>query len=332
MKKNIVIYTFILGSVLVWGNMVGKAHIPYLTPQREPGLRNSFFRRGWPEFTQQVPDPQNTCIIVSNSQGFGREIVAERAYPAQLDTLAKNSETAPFRVANWSAPGAISHDLLLLSAQALQHKPKHLVIITYSQNFATHLIAKPLEFSKMDIPLLYSERAIRSRLPQRFHENYISSEYALLASCLRRFPLFRMRLHIKDEVEKKLKGKESYWWDASLTERSPQKKGVTLLAAEPRYFSYFDVLFQNAEETNIVIVLMPLAKDLLSEQAISVTEKFNAALVHHYNNSSISVWDMSWSMDTQEFYSFTHMREKNHAAFARLLFLKIETTAKRDSL
>ncbi len=102
--------------------------------QRNPG-----FRRGWFEFItadirSQSPATGPRVVVISNSQGYGRELPPEALWPAQLEVALREAHPGA-HVINWSAPAGQYFDLLLLAAAARDLRPDVLLAVIPSSAF-----------------------------------------------------------------------------------------------------------------------------------------------------------------------------------------------------
>jgi hypothetical protein len=124
------------------------------TPPSGQSRRNRFGERGWPEYLQSItPQRKPLIIIISNSQGVGREIRDPAdLYAARLEKKL-NAENIPAQVENWSCSGLRTTEIELLSIRAAQRRPDLVIfIMTYKNLDAENLWG--LNYPSSDIPLL----------------------------------------------------------------------------------------------------------------------------------------------------------------------------------
>jgi hypothetical protein len=304
--------------------------IPYNSLDRKKKqFRNPYFRRGWPEYTNatvSIDDKSKKMIIISNSQGFGREFIGNKTYTSQLQARFKK-DGKQINVINWSAPGAIAHDLLLLTAKSLVDDVDCVLIITFCENFRKRDVDKPLSYSAQDTPYMLTNELVRSILPDSIIELADVKHKMMILSLF-----YRGVEYFKDMYQKYHSNKETYWW--SYPENGPGhrktiaekdvKKSVEFSDYDVSYFQYFDVLFQKKNKTKVVFVMMPLASRLLTEGSIKKIKQFNSYVMNHYKSTDIDVWNMSNELDEDHFYSHTHFSPTNHLIFSELLYRKLD--------
>jgi len=304
---------------------------PYIhqTPS-EIEFRNPYFRRGWPEYIERSlsRNENNTkFVILSNSQGFGREIIEEETYSYYLQHAFNENGIGDIKVLNWSIPGAMFYDILIPTAKALSENVDYLCIIIYCSNFSTDISKRTISYSLHDIPYILKDNSVTSLLPYNFVKNSVDLEFQKAY-----FPfiisLLRAQDHLEDIILKYTEKKETYWWQypiggpsmrSTLGDENNIKK-INISSYNADCFKHLDEVFQHKKQTKIFIILMPLAKIALTEKAITNLEKFNAYIKDHYKASDITVWDMTDSLDEELFYSHTHFSPNNHKKFANLIF------------
>lgn len=102
--------------------------------------RNPGFRRGWLEYIKATPpkSPQEKLILlISHSQGYGREVGPSDIYSVQWENhLRANATGKQVRVVNWSLPGGTYFDFLIVSAAARDIHPDQIVIVTHAGTFS----------------------------------------------------------------------------------------------------------------------------------------------------------------------------------------------------
>ena len=325
--KNVFIFA-LTAVILEW---LCYLTLPYKRHYDGKDRRNPHFRRGWPEYTNSHQRKSN-CIriaFVGNSQGFGREILGTQLYTTRFQEILEIQKDKNFEILNWSAPGAITHDLFVLSAKALAQKMDYLFIVTYSQNFMKTISRQPLSYSILDVPYIIGDFDTFRLLPKTFLQSYVSPEFICQAFLYRQLSVLRIGDHLRDGIEKFTTGAESFEWLYNgggagmrqlLYERGPVENSILYSDADINYLSYIDSIFRKNQNTKVIFVLMPLARSVLTEESINITEKFNRDVIQHYQNSNVRVWDLTWSLPDSQFYSHTHFSAKNHQAFANILY------------
>lgn len=331
LQKRIVAVIAIILTIVV-AEAVAYFVLPYKTAAYDPATRNHFFRRGWPEYAAEANRDAGTrkIVFVGNSQGFGREILPGQTFTARLQGLFQASGATDVRIYNWSAPAAIAHDLLVLTAKAIAVEAEIVVISTYAENFLQRATATPLSYSALDVRYLLGESNVRRRMPPAFMASHDDIGY--VTSFLTRYSsLFRLRSWLQDLASRLDHSKETFWWNyppkgpgtrPTLEQRATIAK-ANFFAPRIAYFDHFIDLSKGARSTRVVFVLMPLAKEALASKALLTTEYFNRELTDTFAPLGIDTWDLTWALDQSQFYSHTHFSPLNHDRYATLLFEKL---------
>ncbi|MBU0731016.1 MAG: hypothetical protein KKE17_05265 [Proteobacteria bacterium] len=102
--------------------------------------RNPFFRKAWVEHVYRVspkhPD-EKLIIILSNSQGYGREFPDDKTYPVLLEKKLREKTGSDVRVLNWSVPGLAAPEFVILAAAAHRLNPDIFVVVAGKRAFSS---------------------------------------------------------------------------------------------------------------------------------------------------------------------------------------------------
>jgi hypothetical protein len=101
--------------------------------------RNPHFRRAWVEHVLRTPPArpgEQVILLISHSQGWGREVTDAQTYASLLETeLRARTAGSTIRVVNWSVPAGRASEFIVLAAAAHLVRPTHLL-----------LVASPIQF------------------------------------------------------------------------------------------------------------------------------------------------------------------------------------------
>lgn len=143
--------------------------------------RNPYFRRGWTEHTRSAKPKQpgeHLVVIISNSQGYARELADAHAYPSLLEAQLAGRLHQPVRVLNWSIPAGVGPEFVLLGAAAAGLEPDVLLLIAGPGNFETPWLridtGVPRPFGwPSDCRYLLGYGEVRRRIPASFRAQYV---------------------------------------------------------------------------------------------------------------------------------------------------------------
>ncbi len=115
--------------------------------------RKAVVNFGWPEYTQHKAEKnQELIVIISNSQGESRELLASETYTAHLQNMAK--EKAPhLRFENWSVGGIKAVDIEILTRKAILNGASKVFVIASNYAFYQDSTATP-KITNNDVDLL----------------------------------------------------------------------------------------------------------------------------------------------------------------------------------
>jgi len=301
--------------------------LPYL-PSDDHGIRNKYFRRKWPEYVDIRKNDNNVnikkIVFIGASQGFGREIDEELVFTNQLQQLF-NENNDNVKVYNWSVPGAISHDVFILTAKAITLGFDHIVISLFANNFAKEATPRPISYSINDIPLILGESPVYKIISTDYLNKYSDSRGYYSYALERYLYISRINKIMKDLVTKYTDKKETFWWKKTtpkvLAEDNDKPKGH-IDEFDANYFRYFDELFSviDNKKCKITFIMMPLAEKLMEKKDLNNLHRFNDFVKGHYNGTNISVINMTNALDDNYFYSYTHFSPYNHKLFANILY------------
>lgn len=291
-------------------------------------IRNNDFRRKWPEYTNICENGANhntkKIVFIGNSQGFGRELDQDLIYTNQLQKLFYKNDR-DIKVYNWCVPGAIGHELFILTAKAISSGFDHIIITMFVNNFAKDIICNPLSYSISDVPLILGEKAVYEIIPSDFLEKYSNSRGYYSYALERYVYISRFNKILKDYASKYTDNKETYWWRNAKTVVSENRKNELLghvYDFDEHYFEYFDKLFTiaAAKGCKITLILTPLSEKLINKRDLPKLSKFSGFVMNHYKDTAIEVVDLVNALDENYYYSYTHFSPHNHMSLSDILF------------
>jgi hypothetical protein len=130
-------------------------------------LRNPGFRRGWYEYVGATPPRapnEKVILLLSNSQGYGREVAEHETVAGRLQALLA-TESRTTRVVNWSLPGGQYFDFAVLAAAAQDLRPDMIILLAPSALFCSPDVPRAgTETWTTDVHQLLTRTAIRRRM------------------------------------------------------------------------------------------------------------------------------------------------------------------------
>ena len=130
--------------------------------------RSPFARLGWHEYVADTPprrEGERLVLLISNSQGHGSELPADRIYAHLLNGKFRSSGH-PVRVVNWSVPGVRYHDFLVLASLARRVDPSHIIVVSTPGMF---VYQEPFSDARgswgSDLYTWLAERRLRADMP-----------------------------------------------------------------------------------------------------------------------------------------------------------------------
>lgn len=164
--------------------------------------RNPHFRRAWVEHVLRTPPAhpgEHVILLISHSQGWGREVRDDQTYAAQLELLLRNRPGAPpVRVVNWSVPAGRAAEFVVLAAAAHRVRPGHLLLVASPAQFRDTTGAAALEDETgaawaSDAYYLLGYESVRRHIPGTFRDRFIRGGDALDILLGRAWPGWRVR-------------------------------------------------------------------------------------------------------------------------------------------
>ena len=148
----------------------------------DQGGRNPLFRRAWREHVRGAEprrDGDELIVLITNSQGYGREVAEARAYPALLEGLLNERSPRPVRLVDWSLPGGSAPEFTLLCAAAHRLRPDVVLVASSPANFNASLLEPQTgglvqQPWSSDTPHLLAFADVRRRVSPEFLERYFS--------------------------------------------------------------------------------------------------------------------------------------------------------------
>ena len=138
--------------------------------------RNPLRVRGWREFvagTEPCRENETVILLLSNSQGYGREVDSSLTYGQQFECIRRNAG-CPVRVVNWCIAGIKYNEMITLAAAAQRLKPSAILVVLSARTFkATDLRGKAISRWASDVYYLLGDPAIRQRIPEQLRPGMV---------------------------------------------------------------------------------------------------------------------------------------------------------------
>lgn len=164
--RSVLLWTVLI--VLAVGLLLNQAWDAWLAQQVEHD-RNPCRLHGWREFVARAePRRENESLILllSNSQGYGREVDSSLTYAQQLKALERR-RGRPARVVNWSVPGWNYNDMITLTAAAQRLNPSAILLVFSPRDFRpAELDGKAVSRWTSDLFYLLGDAEVRQRIPR----------------------------------------------------------------------------------------------------------------------------------------------------------------------
>ena len=284
--------------------------------------RNPGFRRGWYEFVRTTPPRQageKLVLIISNSQGYGREVNESETYAMRLQALLR-AQGQPARVVNWSIPGGQFFDFLMLAAAARDLQPDVLVLPLASVVFS--LPDRPHEGPDSwtsDLHHLLSVGAIRRRLASADRQSRLT--VSLWGDILigRAWPIWRWRQWPAAWLAR----------HAQLAPLLPDDVGASWYGPPPRRFLQPPperaMLLQSNQAERFLDLAQPVApRIILVNQPrhstwLAQTDRVWAPLTELAQARGIEVIQLQHTVPDDSYLTATHLDRAGHDIFARRL-------------
>jgi|GEM_PF-6623496 len=280
-------------------------------------VRNPYARRNWVRYTEpREREPnQQLVIVISNSQGFGREIEnGSDLYTAHLPQELATAGVENVVVANWSAGGMGGPEMVLLAARAVEHNPDLIVFVSHTRPFSRGRVHDPISFFNTDISDLAYLTETRSKLPQKFVNKYEANDDATV---------LKNRLSLLELGARWFEPRGGRWFtDIARPKRAAKEKayGTPKLDKTGRWLlSQTTAVAQSKNKNQPVLwVSMPLGKRYCTQGGWETFTRFSDELKEQIS-SSAQILDAINLLPNNQFYTAAHMNEEGHAAFAQWL-------------
>lgn len=275
--------------------------------------RNPMIDLGWVPFTAPRPRAahEKLIVVISNSQGFGREIEdADQIYAARLEQrLNARANGRRYIVANWSMNGGLAPDMILLAARAAAHAPDAVLVPTYCNSVLDARIEHPDYLNNRDVQYLGYEPQVRRLLSPAFlHHFWLSRPRGWLTAAsglLRLHHLFMMPGHTV------VFGRVKWPPGVGQTPHDWQPRGEEMLK------ELAETLQRGAPKTPLVLVSMPIDLNRFTPESRPRLQAY-ATHLHRVMDGrpSIRVWDAVEAIPSEAFCAPTHFWAQGHAQFA----------------
>lgn len=310
--------------------------------QHNSEKRNIFFRRGWVEHVlsaDKLKRPEKLIVIISNSQGYGREVFDQETYPALLEKYLIQQQKEDVRVLNWSIPGAKVPEFTILAAAAKRLAPDILIFIDSPANFFIEEVAldKKKDLQKnfiSDCRLLLWFSDIRKAIPSAFLSHFFSPVdyldifFAHIFTPWRYRDIFISGLMQSQEFRPFDKSGKSEKWFFQAAD--PQQGSATQLrtastkaqiSTQPisissiflELLSYFLDTTQGMTSDKY-FVFMPLHSSIQKKNSLLLNEFTTRSTVKGFK-----VVDLSNRIPDEQYLTLTHFNEAGHVTMAHLL-------------
>lgn len=316
--------------------------------RRGASLRNPLFRRDWPHFVKQAEparEGERLIVVISNSQGYGREFYDHETYAALLQKTLRLRE--PTRVLNWSIGGGVGPEFTLLAAAAHRLRPDRVVVVSPASAFREIFWQDETGRGRLtrrasDLWKLAAYPEIRGHLPDAYRRHYLPLPISLDALLARTFRILDRRdlvvwaLYPRSWKAPFGRRPLAQVWGTSLhlsvepthaadprRQQSAGKKRRRRLArslevqppASPLRLELLDHLLETLPaESDPVFVLMPS----YSRSRLKY-EDFPAAARARARATGVDFLDLQSAIPNHDFRSTAHFNRRGHRRMARIL-------------
>ncbi|MBN1672797.1 MAG: hypothetical protein JXR37_17265 [Kiritimatiellae bacterium] len=293
------------------------------------GRRNPHFRRAWAEHVSSAFPRQpgeRLIVIISNSQGYGRELDDAQTYPRLLEGKLAERLNGPVRVLNWSVPAGVGVEYVLLGAAAARLAPDVLMLVAGPGNFDASWLRVDTDPARRaawpsDNRYLLGFGDVRRRVPREFLSRYIRPidwvDIMLGRACpvwsYRHLPaawLMRFRpLHAFERSPEK----ETWFYGPS---RAPARPVLVYPPIAVDWDLVRDYLgaTQGMSGTRRVFVSMPL-----HTRRRGRASGFLARMRADCAAAGVEVWDCAGILPDHQYFVTTHADREGHEVFAEHL-------------
>ena len=158
--------------------------------------RNPLRLRGWVEYvsdTEPCREDETLVVLISNSQGYGREVESSLTYARQFQSIRQEAGRS-VRVVNWSMAGLKYNELVTLAAAADRLNPSAILVVSSPRIFRGEgLRGNAISRWTSDAYYLLGYPAIRRRIPDVLRPGMVdlSLQADILAGSM--WPAWRVR-------------------------------------------------------------------------------------------------------------------------------------------
>jgi len=302
----------------------------------EQTKRNPNFRRGWVEHALRAEPrrPGETLVvIISHSQGFGREVADQDTYPAQLERLWGARGGGPVRVLNWSLPAGHGPEFVVAAAATHRLDPTRVVLLATPHAFgAEYLADRSQQPWGNSIYYLAAEPEIRGRLDREFRARFFGPKAWIDVTAGRFLPLWRYR----DLPQAWLKQSPAFapymaaspFAESWIFDPRPLPEGARPLAprpvsgsemASPELVAAYLAAIRGAPAGRQFLFISPtISWHRAPDHAAAVT-----GLVRDFEAAGVRAEDFSSVLPDSAFLTYSHLTAAGHAQLAQALLERL---------
>ncbi len=287
--------------------------------------RNPWFRRAWSDYVDHTPprrEGERLIILLSNSQGYGREMACEDTYAGQLRSRFAVADT-PTRIVNWSVPGGQFTDLITLAAAARSKQPSSIIAVVSPGSFTVpESVERALALWVSDTYRLLADPTIREALPEPLLQEARDLRLRIDIAAGRMGAAWRIRtlpsalLACNPSLAPFFHPQESINWfgrQPGLDAWTPVWRTSPNRTFEMwRYEAFLDQLTQAAPVS--ILIDMPLTERVRAGRTTPPDILAAAAAAR-----GVRYLDLSADIPDQSFITATHLNLAGHDAFAARL-------------
>lgn len=319
--------------------------LPYRSiPVAETAVRNPLQKRGWPEYTRGKSSQEGKLVvIISNSQGIGKEITAPGSTYSGLLRERLKAMMPEVLLENWSCAGIRTADIEMLSLRAVERKADLVLFVLSFENLDP--VGKVnLEFPSSDVKLLAAVPSLWRHFPQTqffrrltprtafenffsFRSRLIRSRIDVLESLANLLPREAHRYVFGQELRSHRRldgwGSEQVGGEETTLKCILEKKnrGGAFKVKEERleqsretFSQVYPTLAKRLDSRGIrhVWVWQPLALDNFKERSINHIRHFVEGATGTIETAGGRSLDLTGSIPTRHFYSRGHFDQHGH--------------------
>jgi len=352
--RQTVLTLLVLLTAAAWG--IGAALESWVTRERGSTKRNPHRERDWVHHAYDAEPRrpgERLIIVIGASQGYGSAVPDELTYPALLERDLAVSAAGGVRVLNWSIPGGVAPEFVVLTAAAQRLDPTEVLVLTSGGGFSNLAserrgLEAPLTGFASDSYRLAAFADVRDGLPTRFRDLYLGST-VLIDGLLARFSrLWRYRelpvrllrpswwletVRYQRRRLRRFEGatrRQDEWRRAAPVDSAGQSRSFVIpkdrearhadgaLASRGelrlRYDLLEDLLAAGPAGSRFALCLIPLRREGDTSNSRFVSEASQLA-----SAAGTEIWDLSKTVPAREFESANHFAAAGHRRFARVL-------------